>query len=95
MIKSFTDYTGRYLGDETAQGTIEGSCFSQETPDSVVFPADMQGVTFIRCNLDNVFMPEGNTVIGGSQRRFMALDDGNDWFVDENNNPLTRLDGGA
>jgi hypothetical protein len=94
MIKSFTDYTGKILNDLIIEGTIEGSCFSQEKPNSVIFPYDMQNITFIRCNLDNVFIPDGNTVIGGSQRRFMAFDDGYDWLVDENNNLISRLDGG-
>lgn len=93
MIKSFTDYTGQLLTDETAEGVIEASCFSQERPDSRIFPEGMTGVTFLRCNLDNVFIPEGNTVEGGSQRRFMVQEDGYDWLVDENNNPIARIGG--
>ena len=62
--------------------------FSQEIPDSHIFPDDMTGATFINCNLDNVFIPEGNMVIGGRQNRFKAQNDGNDWEIDETDKPV-------
>ena len=94
FICSFTDYTGRNLSDCAIEGDIiESSCFSQEMPDSHIFPEKMKGVTFRRCNLDNVYIPPGNTVENCSQRRFKAQDDGEDWLVDENNKPLSLLSG--
>lgn len=89
MNYSHKDFTGRNLtAHKIEPQVIRGSCFSQETPDSVVFPADMTGVTFEYCNLDNCVIPAGNTVIGGSQRRFQVQNDLNDWEIDEQNIPL-------
>lgn len=63
--------------------TIYASSFYNETPDYQVFPEDMKGAIFIKCNLDNVLIPEGNTLIQCSQRRFKVQNDLNDWLVDE------------
>lgn len=92
-MSSFKDFTGRNLRNEKIEPgeTIEASCFSQEKPDTHVFPDDMTGVTFLRCNLDNVFIPEGNLMIDCRQRRFLVQNDGNDWEVDENNLPVQLL----
>jgi len=87
---SHKDFTGRRLTDaKDLNGiTIFGSCFSHETPDTKVFPDDMTGVTFINCNLDNIFIPIGNTVIGGSQRRFKVQKDARDWEIDNDGKPV-------
>lgn len=92
---SCKDYTGMTIEPNlTLNGSIiYQSCFSQETPDTEVFPSDMTGVTFINCNLDNVLMPSGNTIIGGTHRRFQAQEDGLDWELDVDGNPLGVLNG--
>lgn len=92
MDYSHKDFTGQILtANEDMNGqTITGSCFAQEAPDTAVFPADLNGVTFISCNLDNCTVPDGNTVIGGNQRRIMTID-GVDWLVDADNNPISEL----
>ncbi len=84
------DFTGWDWNDrERLDGeTIEGSCFSQETPDSHIFPEDMTGVTFIHCNLDNVFIPDGNTVKDCSQKRFLVQNDLRDWYIDADDKPV-------
>ena len=81
MPYSHKDFTGRFLGERTDMNglTIKGSCFSQEKPDTHCFPEDMTGVTFEYCNLDNCFIPAGNTVVEGSQRRYEVQNDGNEW----------------
>lgn len=87
------DFTGRDLSHELDMNdiTIYGSCFSQEQLDRHIFPEDMSGVTFVNCNLDNCFIPEGNDVVGGSRRRFQVQEDGFDWLLDENNNPVEKI----
>lgn len=90
MTYSSKDFTGQILKNKTDMNNqiIEGSCFSQETPDTHVFPEDMTGTTFIDCNLDNVFIPQGNTVQGGTQKRYKIQNDLRDWYLDENDNPI-------
>jgi hypothetical protein len=73
--------------------TVYASCFYQENlPDSHVFRDDLKGCKFYNCNLDNVFIPDGNEVIGGFSRRIMVQNDLNDWELDENNEPVKPLD---
>ena len=93
MEYSCKDFTGKNLqsADFTGVTLIEKSCFSQEAPDSHIFPDDLTGVTFNYCNLDNVFVPAGNIVADCSTRRFLAHPDGTDWLVDENNTMIAPL----
>ena len=63
----------------------------QETPDTKLFNDDMTGVTFVEGNLDNVFIPDGNTVIGASQKRFKVQEDGFDWLIDAEGKPIERI----
>lgn len=84
---SLKDFTGRNLSNEKdlSKTAIHGSCFSQEKPDTHVFPEDMTGVTFDWCNLDNCFIPAGNTVLNCSTRRFCCQKDGEDWIITSDN----------
>lgn len=70
---------------------IYGSSFAKENPDTMVFSPSMTGVTFYDCNLDNVFIPPGNTVVGGTQRRYLIQNDLNDWLVTAQNIPTMPL----
>ena len=70
---------------------IYGTCFACQSP-TRVFLETMRGVTFYHCNLDNCHIPEGNTLIGCSNRMFAPQADGTDWLVDEAGNPLSPLD---
>ena len=90
MTHSRKDYTGRNLQNEVFEEgeIVQGSCFAQERPDTVVFPEDMTGVTFKNCNLDNCVIPAGNTVIDCWQRRILVQPDGLDWIVDADNQPV-------
>lgn len=85
-VFSFKDFTNRT--NIELSGVVYASCFSQETPDNQIFVAGMTGVTFIKCNLDNVSIPDGNTVIDCSQKRFKVQNDLNDWIIDTANNPV-------
>lgn len=68
---SLRDFTNKRMVDEgvTADeinGTIiVGTCFFIESEYWIVnsFPEGMTGVTFDRCNLDNIMVPEGNTIL--------------------------------
>lgn len=82
------DDVGPYMNEEI----IRGACFSQQNPDTKVFPDEMSGVTFVNCNLDNCVIPEGNTLIDCSNRRFKVQNDLNDWEIDKNNNPVRLVD---
>lgn len=86
-------FTGTNLQGFTGK-TVYASIFSKEVPDTLVFAEGTNSVTFVCCHLDNVAIPEGSVVINpncGSQRRYMVQDDGLDWLVDENNNPIEPL----
>lgn len=78
------NFAGQDLSSQTDMDglTIENSCFSHEKPHARVFPETMTGVTFIDCNLDNVFIPEGNFTVRCTRRFFEVQDDGRDWLLD-------------
>lgn len=88
------DFTGQDLTKKViANGTvIFGSCFSRESPGGIAFPPGMTGVTLVRCNLDNVFIPPGNTVVDCSQKTFIAQNDLCDWIVDGSNKPVEPVE---
>lgn len=96
------DYT---LETDLLPGTeIVGSCFYQESalsdtgdPYKKIFPATMTGVIFKRCNLDNVDVPVGNSIIDdagcpSSHRRIRVQNDLEDWIVDATGAPTEPLD---
>lgn len=91
---SHRDFTGRTLieADDLGGQEIVGSCFSQEIPDTVIFPKGMKGVVFKNCNLDNVVIPDGNKFIDCSTIRFEVQNDLNDWEIDRNDIPVCVLD---
>lgn len=62
---------------------IHGLCLSNETPNAQVLPLGLTGTTFLFCNLDNVFVPSGNTIDEScSNRLFQVQADGQDWIVE-------------
>lgn len=71
--------------------TVYRSIFSRETPKFEIFDATMTGVTFIRCPLDNIKIPNGNKLIDCQTKQFKAQADGDDWFVDDQNQPVSKL----
>jgi hypothetical protein len=90
---SHRDFTGQVLTDRPAkefEGEIVGSCFSQEAPGTEVFPKDA-ACTFVDCNLDNVALPPGCTVVRGCARRFRTQTDGHDWEVAADGAPVRPL----
>lgn len=73
---------------------IIGANFYQENaPKSDIFPDGMTGVVFKRCNLQNVNIPVGNTVENDCDiRQILIQNDGRDWIVDDNLNPIEPID---
>jgi len=88
-FKSFVNTNVSHL--DFNNKVIYSSQFYFETPDSETFPQNMTGARFIKCNLDNVIVPAGNTVELCSQRKFEAQEDGFDWLLDENNQPVEKI----
>lgn len=88
---SYKDFTQKSLAhldaSEFNNSEIIGSCFYHETP-TEVFPPDILGVTFTKCNMDNVILPEGNTIVGGCHRMLKLQNDLEDWIIDKDGNPV-------
>ncbi len=90
---SFQNYTNRRnvfqgRGKELEGLTIYAACFYQEQPDVDVFPSDVKNLTLAFCNLDNVVIPSGVTLIQCSTRRLQVQNDLRDWEIDAQNRPV-------
>lgn len=70
------DLTGEDPAD-FSHSTIVGSTFFQpNSPKTIVFPSGVIGITFERCNLDNVVLPEASILIQSSNLLIRDTDDG-------------------
>lgn len=67
---------------------IYESSFYWERPDSEPFPSWATGITFVKCNLDNIVIPPDAIVIDCTTRRFEVQNDLRDWEIDENGDPI-------
>ena len=89
---SHKDFTHKILTDtapeEWNDTEVVNSCFYNETPLTKVFPDGIKGVKFIACNLDNIVIPEGCTVEGGTNKLIQVQKDGEDWILDKDLNPV-------
>jgi hypothetical protein len=70
---------------------IYASSFYNEKPNSTVLPSDLSGTTFIKCQLNNVIVPNGVTLIDCDTRKFQVQNDGFDWWLDNDGNPMERI----
>ena len=69
---------------------VNSNFYQLETPNSDIFPDDMTGVIFDRCNLDNVKIKGSNTVLPNcSNRKIQVQNDLEDWILDNNLDPVT------
>jgi hypothetical protein len=93
-MQDHSDFTNRELwqfGADALTGTVVGSCFAQDRPDTVVFHPDTV-CAFLNCNLDNCQIPAGCTVGEGcSTRRIGVQNDGEDWLLDADNKPTAPV----
>jgi hypothetical protein len=90
--KDFTNQDLRQRKDLDFDGaTVYASVFSNETPGAEIFRSAAKA-TFIRCNMDNVAIPEGATLIDCTERRFERQNDGNDWLLGEDGLPEKPID---
>jgi len=101
--KIYWDFT-KLPASEFNGKTIKGSNFEQEIPYGVtysrkqIFPAGTTGVTFQRCNLNNVLVPKGNTMIDDDGIKYTnkKIQEQNDlltWELDEKTElPVRPLD---
>lgn len=89
---SFRNFTNKDMSGEDLSGKIiYSSVFYQEQLDSEIFHPELSGALFIKCNLDNVALPDGNTKIECQQRRIKAQNDLRDWIVDQDNKPIEPI----
>lgn len=89
---SHKDFTGVSLRTRSVSGfdgsEIVGTCFSQQKPNTKVFPDGITGVIFRGCNLDNVFIPRGNTIENSPNRNIVMQMDNMNWIVDKTGKPI-------
>lgn len=82
--KPFTNWNFKQLEGYDFNGkTICNSNFYNEQPNADIFPIGMTGVTFKGCNLTNVVIPDGNTVIDCIVETHQTQNDGETWKVDK------------
>lgn len=76
---------------------IIGSCFYQEwregDSDIVkdIFPDGMTGVIFRKSNLDNIYVPHGNIIENGTNKKIKVQNDWDDWELNKDLIPKEPL----
>ena len=93
---SYKDFTGQDFSNVPASefnnSEIVGSCFFQRKAiNTDVFPVGMIGVTFSKCNLNNVLVSIGNTIDKGCHENIAIQNDGVWWKVDSFLKPIEPL----
>ena len=72
---------------------IVGSCFYQEWVEGDkevvkdIFPDGIKGVTFRKCNLDNIKIPKGNIVEDGTNKKIKVQNDFWGWILNDDLTP--------
>ena len=107
---SFGDFMNQSFkgspAEEFNNTVIVGSCFHQEASEDAItlreiekdiFPAGMHGVTFRRCNLDNVFIPLGNIIWDEgwekcTHKKIKLQNDWRYWILGEDLKPIEPKD---
>jgi hypothetical protein len=90
--KNFTDQILTHTDPSEWDDTdVIGTCFYNQKPLTEVFPSEIKNVKFIGCNLDNIIIPDGCTIEGGCHRLIQVQNDGEDWLIDKDLNPIEPL----
>jgi len=89
-LKSFTNQNFIESDINFSGKVIYASSFTQETPNSEIFPKDTTNVVFVYCHMENVVLPENSMIVNpdcdGSPcwtQPFKAQSDGEDWILDD------------
>ena len=81
------DYSTKPANCEIVNSTFYQEIPNGSTPEYIdVFYGNVDGDTFKNCNLDNVKLPYGATIINCSNRLIQGQVDGYDWVLD----PVTK-----
>ena len=86
--KSFLDVDPSEFSDTE----IIGACFYQNEPYTRVFPDGIKNLTLTRCNVDNVEIPSGVTVNGGTNHHIKSQNDGEYWIMDRDGKAVEPRD---
>lgn len=84
---SYKDFTNSIIPEDLSGRVIYGSFFYNETLDAEIF-SGAEGTTFIKCDLRNIKIPESAITIDCRTERLKVQNDGNEWLVDDNNDPV-------
>lgn len=92
-VWSFQNFTNKRnvfqgRGKELDGLVVYSTTFYQEARDVDIFPSDVQNLTLAFCNLDNVKIPAGVTLIQCSTRRLQVQNDLRDWELNDKNLPV-------
>lgn len=98
---SFKNFTNQDLSKEKDlkniniySSTFYQQCGLNDTPGwRHIFPEDMKGVTFYNCDLNNVYVPPGNTIIDpcGRHKLLKEQNDRTQWILNEDLSPKAPL----
>ena len=85
LCRSFVDRPAEEFSDQH----IVKTCFAQQEPDTLVFPDGVRGLTLSYCDLTNVLIPDGVTIVEGCLVQSVKVqNDGNDWVLDAEKKPV-------
>lgn len=99
---SFKNFTNINLQDLTfdTEGEMEilicGSCFFQSEPKTIIFPGailTLDKVIFHNCNCDNCILPDNGIISGSTCNKLIKTIDDEDWFVDGDLQPISKVSG--
>lgn len=95
---SFKDRPASEFNNTTIRGTMFYQAWREgEEVVKDIFPDGMKGVVFERCNLDNVYIPDGNILRDdpphfNTHLKIQMQNDREDWILDDDLKPVKPMD---